>query len=152
MDLNAVYLDYNLWYTEVEDEGYAEKRGSSSGEVDFRRQRKMKKSYEFLQHTISIRPTITYQRYIYTLTRSPTSLTSSVVFLPTSTLTNSAGSLSRISICRRPNSKSFLPIEEDTAEKNAMLIVLGGGAVCVVGESSAYRRAEGHSISTAPAQ
>src|SRR5690242_3187455 len=57
---------------------------------------------------------------VRTLTCSPTSLTSSVVRLPTSTLTNSAGSLSRMSICRSPYSRSFLPIELDTAEKKAM--------------------------------
>jgi hypothetical protein len=57
-----------------------------------------------------------------TLTCSPTSRTSSVVRFPTSTLTKSAGSLSRMSMLRRPYSRSFLPIELERPEKKAIVV------------------------------
>lgn len=58
------------------------------------------------------------------LTCNPTSVMRKVVSLPTSTLTKSAGSLSSMSIWRRPKSRSLFPIEEEKPRRKAMVLVV----------------------------
>jgi hypothetical protein len=51
-----------------------------------------------------------------------------------------------MSICRRPNNKSFLPIDDEKAEKKAMVGRVEVPPTGVVGRSGAYGRVEAVSI------